>query len=100
MNSDFAQDVAGYWITKDPQATLDYTLDWTIGGWLGTDTIASVLWTVPSGITQAAASNTTTSATIWLSGGTLLASYTITCRITTAAGRTDERSFRVIIKDR
>lgn len=100
MQSDFQQDAAGWWIPKDPAATLDYTLDWSTNGWLGLDTIASVVWTVPAGITKTAASNTPTGATVWLSGGTLATSYIITCRITTAAGRTDERSFRVIIKDR
>jgi hypothetical protein len=100
MQSDFQQDAAGWWIKKDPAAVLDYTLDWSTDGWLGIDTIASVVWAVPAGITQTAASNTTTGATVWLSGGTLATSYTVTCRITTAAGRTDERSFRIIIKDR
>jgi len=78
---------------KDPQATLDYPCSWA--PWLGTDTISSVTWTVPAGITQTAATNTTTSATIWLSGGTVGTRYTIVCRITTAAGRIDERSLIV-----
>ena len=60
---------------KDPQATLDYRFDWS--AWLTPDTISSVTWTVPAGITQTAATNTTTTATIWLSGGTVGTRYTI-----------------------
>lgn len=100
MPTDFKQDAGGWWIFKDPQATLDYTIDWSTDGWLGTDTIASVTWAVDPGITVAANSNTLTAATIWLSAGTPEISYTATCHIVTAAGRTDDRSFRVIVRNR
>lgn len=85
-------------VTKDPQAVLDYRVDWS--AWLSTDTIASVVWTVPSGITQASATNTTTSATIWLSSGEAGTDYLVGCRITTAGGRTDERSILVSVRQR
>lgn len=75
---------------KDPDAVLDYTVDW--GAWLDGDTIATSDWVVPDGITEDAATNTTTSATIWLSGGTEGAAYRIVNRIVTAAGRTDDRT--------
>lgn len=83
---------------KDPQATLDYAVDWE--PWLGVDTIQSVTWTVDAGITQANASNTTTSATIWLSGGTVGTKYKAVCRVTTAAGRIDERTIYVEVRDK
>jgi len=83
---------------KDPQAILDYSVDWT--DWLETDTISGVAWTVPTGITQTAVSNTTKIATIWLSGGTAGVSYDITCRITTNGGRTDERSISIMVRDK
>lgn len=73
------------WFTKDPQDKLDYKID--AATWLGTDTLSVVAWTVPTGITQVSASNTTTVATIWLSGGTAGTSYEVLCHITTAAGR-------------
>ena len=51
---------------------LDYTIDWGWGtdGWLGADTISAVDWTVPAGLTLDSDTNTTTTATAWLSGGT------------------------------
>jgi hypothetical protein len=79
--------------TKDPDALLDYTVNWA--SLLGNDTIASVAWVVPAGITQASAANTTTTATIWLSGGTDGVDYDVTCRVTTSGGRVDDRTIRI-----
>lgn len=85
-------------IPKDPDARLDFTQDWS--QWLGTDTISSSTWVLESGITEYSSTNNTTSATIWLSGGTAEYSYTVTNRITTAAGRIDDRSFVVAVGER
>lgn len=74
---------------KAPTDILDYEWDWSV--WMPTgDTIASVAWTVSSGITQEsspAPSHTNTSATVWIGSGTAGTTYTITCQITTTAGR-------------
>jgi hypothetical protein len=85
---------------KDPAAELDYTVDWT--KWLAGDTISTSSWTIPSGLTKGTKgeSNTTKTATIWLKGGTLGTEYTVTNKIVTVAGRTDERSFTITIEDR
>ena len=85
-------------IEKDPNATLDYGRDWTL--WLAGDTIVTSTWIVPSGLTMTAESNTATTATVWLSGGTFGSSYTVTNRIITAQGRIDDRSLQVVIRDR
>lgn len=69
---------------------LDYSIDWE--DWLGTDTIASVTWTVPTGLTKDSQSNTTTVATVWLSGGTADTLYAVECRIMTAGGRTQDKT--------
>jgi hypothetical protein len=88
-------------LTKDPDAELDYTRDWTT--YLGADTIATSTWIVPTGITLGtgakAPTNNTTSATVWLSGGTPHGAYLITNRITTAGGRTDDRTFLLTIAE-
>jgi hypothetical protein len=84
--------------TKDPNAVLDYSIDWT--RWLAGDQIAAGEWIVPSGLTKMADSKTSTSATVWLSGGTADQSYIVTNRITTAAGRTEDRSFTIRVEER
>jgi hypothetical protein len=84
---------------KDPNAVLDYVFDWS--SWLQTsETISTATFTVESGITKNSESNTTTNATVWLSGGTVGERYTITCRVTTNQGRTDDRSAIVRVADR
>ena len=77
---------------KDPDAVLDYTFDW--GPWLTPllDTIASVTWIAGTGLTLGTRTNSTTTATAFVSGGTLGTKPLLTCRITTAGGRTDDRS--------
>lgn len=87
--------------TKDPNAVLDYTVDWT--DWLsGGEKIATSTWVVPAGITQDSVSKTLTTTTIWFSGGTVGSTYRITNRIVTDAGtpRTDDRSFNIQIFER
>lgn len=83
---------------KDPNAVLDYQIDWST--WLGSDTIASSSWVIPTGITEDSDSNTTTTATVWLSGGTAGTTYTVTNRIVTAGGRTEDRSLTIKCYDR
>ena len=83
---------------KDPSAVLDYSIDWTL--WLDGDTIQTSSWTVPQGLTKASETNNSTTATVWLSGGTVDQTYTVTNRITTANGRTDERSILIKVEDR
>jgi hypothetical protein len=84
------------WI-KDPDATLDYSLDFT--EWLEADTLASATWSAP-GLTVVSSSTTTTTATIWLSGGTVGQVYPVRCRVVTAGGRTDDRTFELAVTHR
>lgn len=83
---------------KDPNARLDYGFDWS--EWLNGDTITNSTWIVTAGLTSDTPTNTTTVTKIWLSAGTLGELYTVTNRITTAAGRIDDRSFTVFINNR
>ncbi len=89
--------------TKDVDAVLDYGFDWDddTDPWLGTgETLSTSTWTVESGITKDSDSKTDTITTIWLSGGTEGERYTISNRIVTSDGRTDERSFIVSVTER
>lgn len=92
--------VEGLKLYKDPDAVLDYKFDWS--DWLNGDTISTRLVTVDSGITKNSdsISDTNTSVTVWLAGGTIGSSYSVHCRITTAAGRTDDRTVTIVIKNR
>ena len=77
-------------LLKDPDAILDYAFNWAL--WLGTDVISTSTWILDTGLTKVSDTNTSTLATVWISGGTAGATYNITNRITTAGGRTEDRS--------
>lgn len=79
---------------KDPDSTVDYQIDWS--QWLGgSDTILTSTWQVPTGLTYESDSRTTTTTTVWVSGGTVGAVYPLTCRVTTAQGRITDRTIHV-----
>ena len=86
-------------ILKDPSEVLDYTFDWSAYLADITDTILSVQFE-PVGVVVDSSSNTTTSATAWVSGGVAGSTSVVTCSITTAEGRTAVRSIYLKIKDR
>jgi len=86
--------------TKSDAEVLDYVVDWNTGGWLDGDTIATSTWSAETGLTIDSETETTTAATVWLSGGTSDEVYIVTNQIVTAAGRTAERSFRLAVEDR
>ena len=80
--------------TKDPDAILDFSVDWST--WLNEgETITASAWTVPTGLTLDSSTFDDTGATAWLSGGTHRRTYTVTNRITTSDGRTDDRSLTI-----
>ena len=88
--------------TKDPDAVLDYSIDWS--AWLPTgDTITASTYTVNSDAADAIVvddtSFNTTTTTVWLSGGVAGQTYTVTNHITTSAGRQDDRSLTIKIKE-
>jgi hypothetical protein len=84
---------------KDPDAVLDYKVDWT--AWLGDDTLTSSTFTASSdAITLTSESNDSTSATVWISGGVLNGRYKVTNHITTSEGRVEDRTFTVLMVQR
>lgn len=86
------------WPDKDPDEQLDYTVDWS--RYLDTLTIASVAWRFVqsdgtessnlsasdtfNGLTVNRVTNTSTTATIVLSGGTVNIDNKVICEITTS----------------
>lgn len=84
---------------KDPSAVLDYVFDWT--EWLATgETIADHTITADTGITVDSSTELDGKVTVWLSGGTAGQNYKVACKITTSAGRTDERTIWIKVTDR
>lgn len=77
-------------IDKDPDATLDYSFDWT--AWLGADQISTFVITVPSSLTLASSSRNGAVVTAFISGGKRGDKYAVACKITTIGARTDERT--------
>jgi hypothetical protein len=86
------------WPNKDPDDILDYSIDWTRLLDPG-DTIASVTWIVPSGLTGGAELITGAITTVWLSGGTTGRTYDVTARVTTSGGRQIDRSGRLFVTE-
>lgn len=99
--STFAADSKGRQvIDKDPNASLDYNFDWTT--WLSgvSDSIAS-FEIIYSGVVEAkAATRSGGVVTAWAKGGTVGDLCSITCRITTTAGRIEDRTGYLKIKER
>ena len=84
---------------KSPLAKLDYSVDWS--QWLGAaETITAVEWTVAAGLAVTDSSHTGTTATVWVSGGSVGTRYSLVCAITTSEGREDARTLYVTVEDR
>ena len=84
---------------KDPSAVLDYLFDWS--GWLASgETIDTHTITVDTGLTKDSSTESGGKVTVWLSGGTAGINYKVACKITTSAGRTDERTLWIRVVDR
>ena len=110
------------WPVKDPDETLDYSVDWS--RFLGSATISSVVWSVQTSeigkttlaagqtLTTASSSavtdsiqnvsqtNTNTVATINIGGGVLNREYTFTCAVTDSNARVAERTIKLVIREK
>ena len=90
--------------TKDPNAVLDYYIDWS--DWMTTgDVISTSEWSIANtnpDIVIDYSSVADSVAAVWLSGGKIGVTYTITNRITTVGdgvhNRVNDRSIQVTIK--
>ncbi len=86
--------------TKDPDAVLDYSVDWS--AWLAGDQIDTSTWLLEDGALLEVVSDAKTMAktTVWLRGGQKGTTYLVTNRIVTMGGRTDDRTITVKVEDR
>jgi len=90
---------------KDPNAILEYGFDWAEKDWLESgETIASAVWTIPTGLTKVSEEAGSEVTQVVLSGGTAGETYTITCHIVTTGGsvegREDDRSIAIVVEER
>lgn len=86
---------------KDPDATLDITFDWSqILADMGNDTIASTLFILGGGLTEAGTVPAGALQSVLVSAGSIGTEATITCRITTASvpPRIDDRTVYLSIE--
>jgi hypothetical protein len=93
------------WDDKDPDDTDVFTLSWATR--LGSDTIASAtwllddeaVWPVGSGVlTKGTEGHTTTTVTVWLSGGVLDQDYELTSRVVTVGGKTLDQTVKLRVR--
>lgn len=103
----FRTDRLGAWIEHDPDSRLDYSLDWS--EWLSSgDTLSTSTWTVstitgdtaPLDVESVNTNTQTGITTAIISGGTAGNTYTVKCAVETGSGLIDERTFRLIVRDR
>lgn len=86
-------------VFKDPAANLDYEFDWS--KWLvNGDTIASFVVTAAGGVVCGGSGQVSGVVSVMVSGGTADTEASITCRVTTVAGRVDERTLFLSIRQR
>ena len=88
----------------DPDETLDYSCDWTpflADGGSPADTIVTSAWSVaPSGPVLSNQATSGALATVFVSGAQAGRVYRLTNRITTAQGRTADRSWTLRCENR
>lgn len=86
---------------KDPDATLKYKFDWS--SWLAMgETISSQVITAETGITadSGTITDSSTTVTVELSGGTAGNYYDVACKITTSDSQIDERTIKIQCRHR
>ena len=86
---------------KDPSAVEDYTIDWsaTLNASSPVDTISTSSWTADNGVTVGSDANTTTTTTVFISGGTRGKYSNVVNTVVTTGGRTYERTISVLLQD-
>lgn len=82
---------------KDPQAVLDYYVNWA--AWLGDDTIITSSWAKTGDVTLGVTIDLGPVQGTWVSGGTSGSNATLTNHIITADGRADDRTIILVLRE-
>lgn len=98
MPATFQTGAGGLWAEQPAGARLDYSFDWALDGG---DTIATSTWTASPGTTPplllSGQTHEANRSTVFVAGGVPGAWYSLTNTITTAAGRTDQQGFMLLV---
>ena len=90
-------------LLKDPEATLDYSVDWG-ADYLSGDALAESGWTVspaePGGVAVVSDRFDVLTATAQVEGGVAGRLYRLTNHVVTVEGRTDSRSIMLRVEKR
>lgn len=90
-------------LLKDPEAVLDYSIDWG-AEYLAGDALADSLWSVgpnePGGAAIAGSQFDLLVSTVQVAGGVPGKIYRVTNHVTTASGREDSRSILLRVEKR
>lgn len=98
MSGELFKDGSGFWAQKDKDSFLDYSLDWS--DWIAEgDSILSSVWSSDAGVTLSSATIFGAMTTTWVQGGAIGTWYAITNTVTSALGRIDQRTIRLLIID-
>lgn len=82
---------------KGPYDTLDFPFNWKPE--LNGDTIFTSSFSLPDGLALVSQTNTSTTATPFLSGGTSGSVYRVVNTIVTVGGRTRSKTMYLLVKD-
>jgi hypothetical protein len=82
---------------KDPQAVLDYYIDWT--PLLGDDEIVTSTWVTPDTLTLSDSGILGSFTVIWVAGGAVDTVASATNHVLTAEGREDERTIFFVLRN-
>lgn len=83
---------------RDPDSVLDFRWDWS--SWLAEDEVIDTASVTVAGVTKDDEENSTTTVTVWISGGSAGSTGSATCRITTNQGRSDDRTIWLVTQER
>jgi hypothetical protein len=89
---------------KDPDAILDYAIDWSGGGYLAGQTIVSSDWTLTpvetNGVVITNQALDDATSTVTVEAGVKGHMYRLTNRIVLSNGVVDERGFALLVEER
>lgn len=90
-------------LAKDPEASLDYVMDWAMEGtpWLSEgESLINSTWDIVGNGTILYHTFDATKAVVWIAGGSEGTILTLTNHIVTNMGRKDDRSIRIPIRNK